>query len=218
MSELLAAALSYVKRGFCVIPIQAHEKRPLIAWEEYQDRAATEEEIKTWWAKWPEANIGIVTGAISGLVVIDLDSEEAKNNLKEMLPGYDLMAVPRSRTGKGWQLFFKHPGTPIQNRAGIIPGLDVRGDGGYVVAPPSIHPNGKVYKWQVPLTGELPKHPVDLFKLIAAPTGNGSESGDRKKFDTAQALAGVPEGQRDEALFRLACKLRNADIPQSVAE
>jgi len=218
MGELLSAALSYVKRGFSVIPIQAREKRPLIAWEEYQDRIATEEEIKTWWAKWPEANMGIVTGKISGLVVIDLDSEEAKNKLKEMLPGYDLMAVPRSRTGKGWQLFFKHPGTSIQNRAGIIPGLDVRGDGGYVVAPPSIHPNGKVYKWQVPLTGELPKLPVDLFKLISSPTGNGSENVFRERFNTAQALAGVPEGQRDETLFRLACKLRNADIPQSVAE
>lgn len=218
MSELLAAALSYVKRGLSVIPIQAHEKRPLIAWEEYQDRIATEEEIKTWWAKWPEANIGIVTGANSGLVVIDLDSEEAKNKLKEMLPGYDLMAVPRSRTGKGWQLFFKHPGITIPNRAGVLPGLDVRGDGGYVVAPPSIHPNGKVYKWQVPLAGELPKLPVDLFKLISSPTGNGSENGFRERFNTAQALAGVPEGQRDETLFRLACKLRSADVPQDMAE
>lgn len=126
--------------------------------------------------------------------------------------------MPRSRTGKGWQLFFKHPGTLIPNRAGIISGLDVRGDGGYVVASPSIHPSGKVYKWEVPLTGELPELPVDLFKLISSPTENGSESGYRERFDTARALAGVAKGQRDETLFRLACKLRAADIPQDVAE
>jgi len=218
MTDLPKAALSYQKLGLSVIPIAPKDKRPLLSWEEYQTRTATEEEIKTWWAKWPDANVGIVTGGNSGVVVIDLDSEEAKNKLKEMLPDYDLMAVPRSRTGKGWQLFFKHPGTSIQNRAGIIPGLDVRGDGGYVVAPPSIHPNGKVYKWQVPLTSELPKLPVDLFKLISSPTGNGSENGFRDRFDTAQALAGVPEGQRDEILFRLACKLRSADVPQDMAE
>lgn len=81
MSELLSAALSYVKQGFSVIPIQAREKRPLIPWEQYQDRTATDEEIKTWWAKWPDANVEIVTGKISGLVVIDLDSVEAKENL-----------------------------------------------------------------------------------------------------------------------------------------
>ena len=218
MNEFLRAALAYATRGLSVIPIQPREKKPLAPWEPSQSRRATEDEINSWWSKWPDANIGIVTGAISELVVIDLDSAEAKEMLKELFPTFDLATVPRSRTGKGWQLFFKHPGTPIQNRAGIIPGLDVRGDGGYVVAPPSIHPNGKVYKWQVPLTGELPKLPVDLFKLISSPTGNGSESGYCERFDTAKALAGVPEGKRDEMLFRLACKLRAADVPQDMAE
>ena len=218
MTDLPKAALSYQKLGLSVIPIAPEDKRPLLPWEEYQTRTATEEEIRAWWAKWAEANVGVVTGVISGLVVIDLDSIEAKDKLKALLNGYDVSAVPRSRTGKGWHLFFKHPGALIPNRAGIISGLDVRGDGGYVVAPPSIHPSGKVYKWEVPLTGELPELPVDLFKLISSPTGNGSESGYRERFDTARALAGVPEGQRDETLFRLACKLRSADVPQDMAE
>lgn len=218
MSELLNAALAYQRDGFSVIPIQAREKKPLISWEEYQNRRATEEEINAWWAKWPEANVGLVTGAVSGLVVIDLDTVEAKDKLKDLVPGFDFSAVPRSRTGNGWQIFFKHPGLTITNRAGVLPGLDVRGDGGYVVAPPSIHPNGKAYKWEVPINGELPKLPVDLFKLISSPTGNGSESSFRERFDTAQALAGVPEGRRDETLFKLGCKLRAADIPQAMAE
>jgi len=75
--------------------------------------------------------------------VVDLDTENAKEELKSFLGDYDLAAVPRSRTGKGWQLFFKHPGMSVPNRTGVIPNMDIRADGGYVVAPPSIHPNGK---------------------------------------------------------------------------
>jgi Bifunctional DNA primase/polymerase, N-terminal len=160
--------------------------------------------ITHWFESWPNANLGLVTGAVSDLVVIDLDNDEARLKLKGMLGDFDLSAIPRSRTGKGWQLFFKHPEATISNRAGVIPGLDVRGDGGYVVAPPSIHPNGKQYIWEVPINGHLPKLPVELFKLISSPTSNGV----RERFNTAGALRGVPEGQRDQMLFKLACKLQ----------
>jgi hypothetical protein len=217
MNNLLTAALAYVKQVLSVIPVQAGEKKSLIAWEPYQSRRAREEEIRAWWAKWPQANIGIVTGAVSGLAVIDLDTVDAKDKLKELVQGFDLLSVPRSRTGKGWQLFFKHPGITIPNRAGVLPGLDVRGDGGYVVAPPSIHRNGKQYRWEVPITGELPELPSELLTLITSSAPNG-EHGYRERFNTAQALAGVPEGQRDDTLFRLACKLRSADVPRDMAE
>src|SRR5262249_41744317 len=156
MNNFLDVALDYHKQGFSIIPIAAQEKKPLIPWEKYQKTHASTSEISDWWSRWPDANIGIVTGAISGLIVVDLDTIEAKNKLKELLPGFDLLSVPRVRTGKGWQLFFKHPGVTLANRAGVIPGLDVRGDGGYVVVPPSIHPTGKTYKWEVPIKGELP--------------------------------------------------------------
>jgi archaellum biogenesis ATPase FlaH len=216
MNDRLNAALAYQKQGFSVVPIAPRDKKPLIPWEECQRRRGGLEEITAWWSKWPDANVGIVTGAISSVVVIDLDSVEAKNKLKELLPGYDLASVPRSRTGKGWQLFFKHPGVTIPNRAGIITGLDVRGDGGYVVAPPSIHPNGKTYKWEAPINRELRELPVELYRLISSPTTR-NENGYRERFNTAQALAGVPEGQRDESIFRLACKLRSADVPEHMA-
>jgi hypothetical protein len=98
-----------------------------------------------------------------------VDTPEAKEKVKELVPGFDFTTVPRSRTGKGWQLFFQHPGITIPNRAGVIPGLDVRGDGGYVVAPPSIHPNGKVYRWEVPINEYLPELPVELYRLISSP-------------------------------------------------
>lgn len=216
MRELYHAANAYLQAGLSVIPIASRSKTPLISWQQYQHRRAKAEEINAWLSEWPNANVGIVTGLISGLVVIDLDTEEAKDKLKERVPGFDFTTVPRSRTGKGWQLFFKHPGVNVPNRTGVIPGLDVRGDGGYVVAPPSIHPSGKHYRWEVPIKGELPKLPPELLKLISSPT-NG-ENNYRERFNTEQALAGVPEGQRDETLFRLACKLRSADMPQDMAE
>jgi hypothetical protein len=217
MNQFLELAVSYVRCGLSVIPIQPREKKPLIRWEPYESQRASEDEISVWWRKWPDANVGIVTGTISGLIAIDLDTLEAKDKLKQLVPGFDFATVPRSRTGKGWQLFFQHPDVSIPNRAGIIPGLDVRGDGGYVVAPPSIHPNGKTYKWEVPINGELPKLPVELYRLISSLAPNASDPF-REKFNTAQALAGVPEGQRDESIFKLACKLRHADVPQGMAE
>jgi hypothetical protein len=216
MSTLLGAALAYWKQGFSVIPIAARDKKPLTTWEVYQTRTPTEEEIKASWSKWPDGNIGIVTGSISRLVVIDLDTVDAKDKLKKLLAGYDLQRVPRSRTGKGFQLFFKHPGVTIPNRAGIIPGLDVRGDGGYVVVPPSVHPNGKQYHWEVPLNSKLPELPDVLLRLIQ--TSHTTEQMPRHQFNTASALRGVPEGKRDQIIFQLACKLRAADVPQEAAE
>jgi hypothetical protein len=217
LNSILDTAISYRRRGFSVIPIKPKDKKPLIQWERYQTEAPSEEQIREWFSQWSDANLGLVTGAISDCIVVDLDSEEAKEKLKSVIGDYDLATVPRSRTGKGWQLFFKHPEVSIPNRAGVLPNMDVRADGGYVVAPPSIHPNGRAYKWEVSLNGQLPKLPLELFRLIQAPTAHNEQSyGER--FDTSKALAGVPEGQRDENCFRLACKLRNADVPREMAE
>ncbi|MFQ5853110.1 MAG: bifunctional DNA primase/polymerase [Candidatus Binatia bacterium] len=216
MNDFHDSALDYVRQNLSVIPARPYDKRPLLPWEKYQKERATEDQINQWWTAHRDANVAIVTGAVSDLVVIDVDKAETVEELKKRFPDYDFRKVPRSRTGRGWQLFFKHPGVAVPNRAGILPGLDVRGDGGYVVVPPSIHPNGKPYTWEVSINGELPKLPVELFKLISAPRPN--VNGIRERFDTPRALAGVPEGQRDEILFRLACKLRNADIPQDMAE
>src|SRR5262249_49857913 len=159
---LLAAALDYAGRGFSVIPIRAKDKKPLFTWECYQTERAAEATITDWFKARPDANIGIVTGAVSDLVVIDLDSDDANNKLKSLIPAdYNLAAVPRVRTGRGgYHLFFQHPGVHVATRAGVLPKTDVRADGGYVVTAPSIHESGRPYKWEVPLNGYLPKLPV----------------------------------------------------------
>src|SRR5437762_13142169 len=109
MAEMLHGAIDYRRLGFSVIPIKPKDKKPLIAWEPYQKEHAPEETIRFWFDNWPNANVGIVTGAVSDCVVIDLDSIEAKNKLKTLLGDYDLEVVPRMRTGNCWNLFFKHP-------------------------------------------------------------------------------------------------------------
>ena len=209
MNEFLHAALAYVARGFSVIPIQWRDKKPLCAWQEYQGRRATEDQIAAWWFESPDANLGIVTGTVSGLVVIDLDTSGAKDKLKELVPGFDFTTVPRSRTGQGWQLFFNHPGVAIPNRAGIIPGLDVRGNGGYVVVPPSIHPNGKQYRWEVPINDELPTLPAELYRLIST-RANETTKGPAQPIE-----ASILEGQRNAALTSLAGTMRRRGMSES---
>jgi hypothetical protein len=196
--------------------VTPRDKTPLIKWEHYQTEAATEEQIREWFSRWIDANIGLVTGAISDCIVVDIDSVEARDKLKSILGDCDLQTVPRSRTGKGWQLFFKHPEVSIANRAGVLPNIDVRADGGYVVAPPSIHPNGKQYKWEVPLNGHMPELPGELFKVIQAPSNN--RLGYREKFNSDQLWEGVGEGQRDHQLFQYACQLRAGNASRDVAE
>lgn len=143
----LDAALEYEERGWSVIPLEPKGKKPLVPWEKYQKERASREQITRWWIDSPLANVGVVTGEVSGIVVIDIDGDNARKIFKDTFPG-DFSETPTVRTGKGWHLYFQHPGRLIPNRTGVLPGVDVRGDGGYVVAPPSIHPNKREYKWR----------------------------------------------------------------------
>lgn len=149
--DVVAAALAAVARGWSVIPVRARDKRPLIAWQEHQQRRADAEQVRAWYAEWPNANLGIVTGAVSGLVVIDVDP---KHGGEASLADLERRHGPLPRTveavsgGGGRHLYFAHPGGHVTNRAGMAPGIDVRGDGGMIVAPPSVHPSGARYVWK----------------------------------------------------------------------
>src|SRR5262249_46044953 len=126
VNNILDSALAYRRRGFSVIPIKPKGKKPYVNWEPYQNAAPAEELIKHWFDSWPSANVAIVTGAVSDAVVIDIDSNEAKDKIKSLLPHYDLTKVPRVRTGRGgYHLFFKHPGVNVPTRAGVLPKTDI---------------------------------------------------------------------------------------------
>lgn len=207
-------ARQYVKWGLSPIPLRAHDKRPLRAWEEFQKRVVTEAEIAAW--QWP--NIGIVTGAISGVIVLDADSAEGENII--VLRG--VPQTPTVKTAKGKHRYFKHPGGRVSNFARKLPGLDLRGDGGYVVAPPSVHPSGAVYTWLVsPEECEFAPVPDWLMELIdeqnqlldhISQTGKLPKPG-RISYGQAalaselSALLRSPNGQRNDALNRAAYAL-----------
>jgi len=151
MSEIEAAARDYLRRGWSVIPLQPRSKLPAIRWEQFQRQRANAEALAHWARRWPLLNIGIVTGAASGLVVLDLDQRH--NGLESLTAlehrhGALPPTVEVETGGGGRHLYFTCPPTAPRNKVGLAPGIDLRGAGGMVVAPPSLHPSGGRYRWR----------------------------------------------------------------------
>ena len=138
-NDRLAAALGYLGRGWSVLPVEPRGKRPLIAWRRLQSRRASAAEAAGWFARWPNANVAIVTGRLSRLVVIDVDPRhggDASLAAFEAEHGALPATIEALTGGGGRHLYFRHPGARTANRVGLVPGIDLRGDGGCVVAPP----------------------------------------------------------------------------------
>ena len=148
MSLTLNAALGYLSLGWSVLPIRPDKKIPYIKWKQYQETRPTETEIKTWFKKWPTANIGITTGRLSNLIALDFDSAEAVEAFKSITG--ELPATITQTTGRGIQLLFKYPTqiARLKNQTAIIKDMDLRAEGGLIVLPPSTHHTGTQYKWQ----------------------------------------------------------------------
>ncbi len=135
------AALAYARRGIPVFPCEPGGKRPL-TYNGFWDATADASSVTAWWRRWPDANVGVPTGERSGLLVLDVDSDAGGPDslvLLERLNG-PLPRTAKGRTGGGGvHVFFRYPSSEtVRNSAGRLgPGLDVRGEGGYVVVPPS---------------------------------------------------------------------------------
>lgn len=197
--KILEQALAYLERGFSVIPT-GRGKKPLLPWREFQNRRATKQEVTAWWQRCPRANVAIVTGAISGIVVLDVDGLEGQRTIR----GKALPPTPCAATGKGWHYYFKHPGFEAANFVRKQPGLDFRGDGGYVLAPPSLHPSGRHYRWVDGLSlaeVELAPCPNWLLELLEPQGGQGTG---RSAEDWRKLVArGVVEGARNNTVAAL---------------
>ncbi|TDA70639.1 MAG: DNA primase [Clostridia bacterium] len=211
--SIAQTALEYQARGFSVLPVDRKTKRPLVeSWREYQTRQATTEEVQQWWRRWPQANVAIVTGAVSGLVVVDVDGPEGEAALR----GKHLPPTPCATTGKGKHYYFAHPGGQVPNAVRLLPGVDLRADGGFVVAPPSRHASGRRYEWVDCLSiAEVPLAPCPAWLLDLVRQPHPSE--EKPKLDPLRVLAGVPEGERDNTLFRYACRLRQQGLTKEEA-
>jgi hypothetical protein len=201
MTSIPHVALKYKALGFSVLPVQRVDKKPLIPWQEFQKRLPTEEEVARWWQRWPAANLAIVTGKVSGVVVLDVDGPEGEASLR----GRQVPPTPTVLTGKGRHLYFRWPGFEARNFARKLPGLDFRGDGGYVVAPPSVHASGRRYRWADYLGIEdvpLAPCPAWLLELLQPVKRQGLA---RSVDDWRRLVSeGVTEGQRNDSIAALA--------------
>src|SRR4029077_18768365 len=147
MTTLHAAALQLAQKGLAVFPCQPRGKEP--ACDAGLHAATCDiERINRWWQAVPDLNVGIATGTASGIFVLDIDGEGGEASLRRLeQENCPLPPTIEAITGKGRHCYFRMRGS-IRNSAGQIgAGLDIRGDGGYVIAPPSIHPSGRAYSW-----------------------------------------------------------------------
>jgi hypothetical protein len=227
------AAQAYAALGFPVVPMHAAQpgsgcscldrdcpdpgKHPrLRGWQRLA--AADAAVVGEWWRRWPQANLALATGRCFD--VLDLDGEQGVEALRAVLsiaplehPG----SVARTGGG-GWHLLYAPTG--LGNRVGLLPGVDWRGRGGLIVAPPSRHASGHRYRWVRPLTASLPEVPTGLRRLLTppptqrttlppatAPAGRGGGYGRAALTREQASVATAPEGRRNATLNRAAFNL-----------
>jgi putative DNA primase/helicase len=178
-----------------------------------KDATVDRNTVRNWLLQWPDANWGVACGRLSGIVVIDIDQRksgfESINTWESSRPDGPLPATLRAISGGGGQhLFFKYPGDgrTISNRVDWLPGVDVRSDGGYVVLPPGTHISGGRYTWiNWDANVQPTEAPGDLVAALQASAGRSTQG---TLPSTTDILAGIPEGQRDDTLYRAACRWR----------
>lgn len=201
------AAIEYAKKGFAVFPLKYRDKVPLTR-NGCKDATTDAAQIKAWWQKYPNANIGLATGSVSqNVFVIDLDIDEDRgidgyHSLEDWQREHgDFPETWTAITGRGgYHLYYRGNGK-IKNRAGIIDGVDIRGNGGYVVAPPSIHKNGRRYEWEYsPDEFELAKADNNVMYFL-----NHDDHRQSASFTMPNI---VSAGQRNQMLFRFACMMQ----------
>ena len=147
MDELLKAALYYTGLGWKIFPCVPREKRPLTT-HGVKDATNDPDTIRAWWEKWPDANIGLACGQTSGVYVVDIDVNEKKGiDGYASLKGLGLLpkTIVQDTPSGGAHALFKTDNPPA-NKNGLKPGIDIRGDGYYIIVAPSIHPNGGEYE------------------------------------------------------------------------
>ena len=217
----LQAALTYASAGWAVLPVAG--KQPLTR-HGVHDASLEERQIRWWWLRWPEANVGIATGATSGLTVVDVDLDRGGPESLETIRtcGHRLPSTLRAETGGGgFHLFYRQPlGVTVSNTAGrlpnvagALPGIDLRGDGGYVVAPPSRHASGRYYRWRPRQPTEpallpewlWPRPPPPVSTIAPRSRSAGaSPYGHAALIRELYAVRRLVEGQRNDGLNRAA--------------
>lgn len=237
MNPLLCAARSYAERGWEVFPCHGIDtrlrcgcgradcsspgKHPLLQ-HGLTEASSDSRTVEGWWKRWRHANVAIRTGAGSGLVVVDVDPPlglDSLANLERAQAALNRRALVGTGSG-GVHLYLGHPGggAQVRNRASSVlgPDIDIRGDGGYVIAPPSRHASGRPYHWR--RDGDPAPAPSWLLDLLTAEPSRPEPVDPRRIRNdrgvsawAGAALAGeidrvqtAPEGRRNQTLNRSA--------------
>jgi hypothetical protein len=217
LDPMCPTALEYAARGWPVLPVAARGKVPLTE-HGLKDATVDIEIITRWWARWPDANVGIATGA-PGPTVIDCDGPIGKHAWSRFVAGVGWASSPWACTGGGgWHVYYAGDAL-TSNRAGWLRKVDVRGVGGYVVAPPSVHQSGARYWWVAgPDERDLAPIPDRVRVALTArpapvpvPTSRGARPGAgyaRAALDgELDKVRGAPVGTRNHTLCSAAFSL-----------
>jgi hypothetical protein len=184
MTTMRDTAIALANKGMRIFPCLERAKKPAIS--KNLERATTDLKWIVGWWDTRDFNIGIATGSGSGVWVLDVDGDEGEATLRELETQHGLLPpTVEAITGKGRHLYWRWPiGRVIRNRqnTSFMPGLDVRGDGGYVLAPPSIHPSGRVYSWSVDSGNCFEDAPGWLVDLIAKDGGHPHVAPSREQW------------------------------------
>jgi hypothetical protein len=209
--ELHSAALELARLGCAVFPCQPRGKTPA-SQHGCKDATTDPVRIDSWWNAYPDLNIGIATGAVSGFFVVDVDGEKGEASLRKLEEAHEpLPPTVEAITGKGRHCYFRHgEHGSVGNSVGLIgSGIDIRGDGGYVLAPPSIHPSGRAYTWSVDGAEEYADAPDWLHALI----GNDISGTGKPLEHWHSVLTGeICNGKRNTTLASIAGKLFFHDV------
>jgi hypothetical protein len=238
MTDKANAALDYAARGWPVIPLHSWTSKGCTCGREdcsspakhprtlhgLKDSSVDPVQLVAWWKRWPDTNIGLLTGV--AFDVIDIDGEEGMVAINAAAPWYGepwdggptdnpTIDGPTSQTGRGWHVLIAPTG--LGNRAGVLQHVDWRGRGGYIVAPPSLHANGHRYEWFPgwgPDDQEVRTAPAWLLAILHKPATLAALPSVRPRPEGAYGRAALeqevgrvaiaPVGERNHTLNRAA--------------
>lgn len=214
---MLKQALHYLGRGWSVVPCIPKSKIALVKWAQHQETLPSTDDAERWFSN-PNNNIALITGRLSGIVVIDIDPRHGGS-----LDGHE-PTLTVNTPGGGWHLYYEHPGVHVQSNAGVYgPGIDVRGDGGYIMLPPSYviekNKDGSV-KYEGPYTSGEP-HDImplpDRFRVRPPEPAQTEENRPCHSSVSEIVAAGVTEGGRNDAIAKIAGSFARGDMAIDMA-
>lgn len=204
--NFLDVAMFYAQNNIKTFPVKRQGKSPLCP-KGFKDATTNKVVLQEWNNNFPNCNVGIPTGQINNIFVVDVDGEQGFKSLNRLELIYGKLDAPTVITGKGKHLYFKMPeNTDIKSSVSkIADHIDIRANGGYVVAPPSIHENGHRYTWEnfIP-NQDFPEAPSWFISLITH-----AEKQPLPVSGVLEEISNAPQGQRNDTLYRRAISLIN---------